>query len=139
MSLTILSSELACFDVFLGIVPGTSSVVEEECHQDTCACSKHEESSKSFCSKKRSTSERTNYSKDHSDGDGREDCEQAWLHHLLKTGGVDDSYALLVVWLLLVGADAGMLLKLSSYFLNDRFGCDTDGSNSPGTEYKDSH
>ncbi len=40
-----LASELSCFDVFLCVVPGAASIVEEQSHQNSSGSREHEEAS----------------------------------------------------------------------------------------------
>ena len=58
---------------------------------------------------------------------------------MFKTSFVNDCNTLLVVRLLFVSANTWMFLKLASNFLDDFFGGDTNGCDSPGTENENCH
>lgn len=69
MSFGAFAAKLACFDVLLGVVPGATSIVEEEGHEDSSAGREHQEASEGFSTEERSSFVGSNDSKDDSNGD----------------------------------------------------------------------
>ena len=75
MSFAVLPPELSCFDVLLGVIPGSTSVVKEESHEDARARRKHQEAGESLGSQELASAERPNNSKEDANRDGRQHGE----------------------------------------------------------------
>ena len=102
----VLSSQIAFFDIFLGIVPCSTRVGHEDSENETCAETSDEET------------ENTGNAENDTYEDRCENCDDRRNEHLVLCGLCRDFNAALVVRSTLTGEDALDLVELTTYFDN---------------------
>src|SRR5699024_1239062 len=103
---SVFAAKFTGFDRFLGVIPGSASVVHDECHEHTDDCSDHEHTGGGF------PSENDSHQHRHDDGHaaGQDHLSQGRAHGNIHTGTV--------IGLTCALHNAGVSAELSPHFLD---------------------
>lgn len=91
--------EPSVLTILFGVVPSSTSVVEEQGHEDASGSGEHQESTHSLGSQKRLISDQAHILEENRNQDGRKDRQETGLDHLSLPSSCDNLYTLGVVGL----------------------------------------